>query len=299
VVAGTTGGDWVAVSPDSRSVYVTANNYVAQFDAGADGALTPKTPPTVPIGSQPSGVALTPDQPPHAALTATPAPAGVPVQLDGSGSSDPDGAIARYDWSFGDGASAPSGGPKQAHSYAKPGNYTVTLTVTDNIGCSLQPMFTGQTAGCIGGPGAQASASVTVPGASISSFALGSRTFRAARRGASVARKRVRVGTRVSYKLNGPAVVKFSVQRAGKGRRVGRACKRQTRRNSRRKSCVRWLTQRGSFSVTASEPGAASFRFTGRLGRRALKPGRYRLVATPVSGGVPGVAHRLKFRIVR
>jgi hypothetical protein len=300
VVVGTSDGEWVTVSPDSRSVYVTADNYVAQFDAGADGALTPKTPPTVPIGSQPAGVALTPDQPPRAKLAATPAAAGVSVKLDGSGSSDPDGAIARYDWSFGDGASAPNGGPKQTHAFAKPGKYTVTLTATDNIGCSLQPMFTGQMAGCIGNPGAQAAVSLDVPGASVSSFALGARTFRAAKKGASVARRaRVRVGTRVSYSLNGPAVVKFVVQRAAKGRRVGRACKKPTSRNRKRASCVRWVKQRGSFSVTSAQPGAVSFKFTGRLNRKALKPGRYRLVATPVSGGVPGVAHRLKFRIVR
>jgi hypothetical protein len=42
-----------------------------------------------------------------------------------------------------------------------------------------------------------------------------------------------------------------------------------------------------------------SFRFTGRLNRKALKPARYRLVATPLSGGVPGTVRRVKFRIVR
>lgn len=300
VLAGTAGGTWVAVSPDSKSVYVTANSSVAQYDTGADGALTPKTPPTVATGSGPAGIALTPNLPPHAALAAKPATAGLPVQLDGSGSADPDGAIARYDWDFGDGTSAPNSGPQQTHTFAKPGTYSVALTATDNLGCSIQPVFTGQVAACGGGPDARAIASVTVPGAAVSSLALSSSTFRAATKGASVARRRRPPrGTRVSYALTGPAVVGFRVQRAAKGRRVRHACKRPTRHNRKRKSCVRWVRLRGSFKVTSSAPGAVSFRFTGRLNRKPLKPARYRLVATPVSGGVPGKARIVKFRIVR
>ena len=301
VTAGTANGIWVAVSPDSKSVYVVVDANVAQYDAGADGALTPKTPPSVPAGSGPVGIAITPNQPPHAALVVKTATAGLPVDLDGSGSVDPDGSISRYDWDFGDGATVPNGGPKQKHSFAKPGTYAVSLTETDNLGCSVQPVFTGQVASCGGGPAARATARVTVPGATMSSLGLSSRTFRAATRGGSVVaarRKRPR-GTRVSYSLDGPAVVKFRVQRAAKGRRVGRVCKKPTRRNRKRRSCVRWAGVRGSFSVTSSAPGAVSFRFTGRLNRKALKPARYRLVVTPVSGGVPGKVQRIRFRIVR
>ena len=164
----------------------------------------------------------------------------------------------------------------------------------------MRPLFTGQTAACGGGPGARATASVTVPGAAVSSLALSSSTFRAATKGASVAkRRRPPRGTRVSYSLDAPAVVSFRVQRAAKCRRVGRACKRSTLRNRKRKSCVRWVGLRGTFSVSSSAAGAVSFRFTGRFNRKALKPARYRLVATPLSGNVPGSVRRVKFRIVR
>ena len=64
----------------------------------------------------------------------------VPVMFDGTGSSDPDGTIASYDWDFGDGNTGT--GPQPQHTYVVDGNYTVTLTVTDNIGDSSDPVTT-------------------------------------------------------------------------------------------------------------------------------------------------------------
>ncbi len=63
----------------------------------------------------------------------TPSPtAGEPVTFDGSFSSDPGGTIVSYEWSFGDGSTGTGADP--SHTYAKPGAYTVTLTITDNEG---------------------------------------------------------------------------------------------------------------------------------------------------------------------
>lgn len=49
-----------------------------------------------------------------------------------NGSTDPDGSIAGYSWTFGDGASSAAQNP--SHTYAAAGTYTVTLTATDNDG---------------------------------------------------------------------------------------------------------------------------------------------------------------------
>lgn len=60
---------------------------------------------------------------------------GLSCSFDGSTSSDPDGTIASYLWSFGDG-SATAPGAQSSHSYAKNGTYQVTLTVTDSGGAT-------------------------------------------------------------------------------------------------------------------------------------------------------------------
>ncbi|MCG3128665.1 MAG: hypothetical protein CHACPFDD_03554 [Phycisphaerae bacterium] len=52
--------------------------------------------------------------------------------FDASASSDPDGTIASYQWSFGDGSGEVL--PVVPHTYARPGAYRVRLTVTDNTG---------------------------------------------------------------------------------------------------------------------------------------------------------------------
>ena len=54
--------------------------------------------------------------------------------FDASGSSDSDGTIVSYDWDFGDGTLVADGGPLQSHTYAADGEYTVTVTVTDDGG---------------------------------------------------------------------------------------------------------------------------------------------------------------------
>ncbi len=52
--------------------------------------------------------------------------------FDASGSFDPDGSIQSYVWDFGDGLTGV--GSIVVHTYESPGEYTVTLTVTDNAG---------------------------------------------------------------------------------------------------------------------------------------------------------------------
>jgi len=57
---------------------------------------------------------------------------GIPIHFDASGSADPDGKIVRWQWDFGDGSTAT--GLAAEHSYAEPGIYPVTLSVTDDSG---------------------------------------------------------------------------------------------------------------------------------------------------------------------
>ena len=167
----------------------------------------------------------------------------------------------------------------------------------------------GTTGGPAGGPGATAptgTAGTGVLGATAAdtlapSFLaiprLHPRRFRAARRGGSIA---ARTGTTITYTLSEPARVTFTVQ---KYRHLSRICRRRlAARNARHRTgtrCRRWISLRGRFAK-ASTAGPNSVRFTGRLRRRKLRPGAYRLVvrARDASGNVTP-PRRPNFRIVR
>jgi PKD repeat protein len=60
--------------------------------------------------------------------------AGQTVSFDGSASSDADGRIVSFAWSFGDGTTA--SGATATHAYASGGTYVVTLVVTDDDGAT-------------------------------------------------------------------------------------------------------------------------------------------------------------------
>jgi len=122
--------------------------------------------------------------------------------------------------------------------------------------------------------------------------------FRAARSGATVRAASVRSGARVSYTLSLAAKVRFTVQRATVGRKVGGRCVTATKSNRRRTSCTRYVTVKGSFTRTRKS-GGDRFTFTGRFAARKLRAARYRLTANPTAGTRKGKAVRASFRISR
>ena len=65
------------------------------------------------------------------------------VRLDGSGSSDADGAVNAFSWNFGDGSSG--GGERPTHVFERPGTYTVTLTITGDARGSCGALDTAET----------------------------------------------------------------------------------------------------------------------------------------------------------
>ncbi len=76
------------------------------------------------------------NQSPVARATATPSSGTAPlaVSFNGSTSSDPDGSIASWAWTFGDGGTG--SGATVSHTFAAAGGYTAQLTVTDNQGAT-------------------------------------------------------------------------------------------------------------------------------------------------------------------
>jgi hypothetical protein len=102
------------------------------------------------------------------------------------------------------------------------------------------------------------------------------------------------VGSTVIYNLSAPAMVDFSLERAVRGRRVGGKCQKTTKANRSKKRCTFYRPIKGGFSVAGTVPLNNSFKFSGRIENRALKPGTYRLV-----GHCGTTLKRGLFRIVR
>lgn len=239
-------------------------------------------------------------QAPKAVATVSSAavPVGQSVTFDASGSQDADaGDTLTYAWAFDDGATV--AGPTVQHAFATAGPHSGTLTVSDSSGAQgtaiatvtafrpppPPPPVTDRTAPVL-----------TKPGLSLT-------RFRAARSGAGVTvvkakPKRTAVGAKLSFSLSEDATVTLTVQRRATGRREGGVCKAPTRAKRRSKPCARYVSVKGSVSFQA-KAGKVIVRFSGRIGGRALKAGRYRLAAVPRDAADnTGSAKRVSFTIV-
>ena len=151
----------IAIAPDGAQGYVTnsGGGNVSSFST-ATNAVTG----TIATGAGPTGLAIVPNQGPTASFLVTPQRrlARRRLTFQAGASSDPDGTVANYAWDWGDGKRAQGPQTRRTHTYRRPGTYTVTLTVTDNEGCSNELVFTGQTASCNGTAAAVASTTITV-----------------------------------------------------------------------------------------------------------------------------------------
>jgi hypothetical protein len=114
----------------------------------------------------------------------------------------------------------------------------------------------------------------------IQSLTVAKGPFKAARSGAAIGtgvkRSKPRIGTTVTYALTAAATVEFSVERKLPGRKAGKKCVKQTKANRGKKKCPLYRSVKGSFTHSGVV-GQNLFVFSGRVGGKALKPGRYRL----------------------
>jgi PKD repeat protein len=106
--------------------YSAAGSYQVTLTVTDDGGLTGKATHSIQIDEPPPA-----NQPPTAVIIG-PASGlvGKVLSFDASDSSDSGGSIVAYAWDFGDGESAD--GLYVSHAYNQPGDYQITLTVTDN-----------------------------------------------------------------------------------------------------------------------------------------------------------------------
>jgi len=119
-------------------IYAAAGSYTAKLTVTDDKGATASEETRVTIAPAAGGA----NQAPTARISApASAPAATVVTLSGTQSTDADGTITNYAWTFGDGSSA--AGPNVSKTYAAAGTYNVVLTVTDDkgsTGVAQQPL---------------------------------------------------------------------------------------------------------------------------------------------------------------
>jgi hypothetical protein len=137
----------------------------------------------------------------------------------------------------------------------------------------------------------------------ISRLSVSPRTFKAAAHDPSTLppRPRSKLGTVVSYILNGAATVRFTVERLLPGRTIKQGahvrCVPLARRTNRKEPrCTRIVGLHGSFILNGNA-GKNAFRFTGRLAGKELAHGTYVLVASPSADGIAGAIAKIAFRV--
>ena len=114
--------------PFTQHIYSNPGNYTIVLTIMDNGGLSSVATHTISVTAKP------PDIPPLVQFTFFPSnpQQGATVSFDASQSRDPDGFIVSYAWSFGDNTNG--FGSITQHTYFTAGNFTISLTVTDDAG---------------------------------------------------------------------------------------------------------------------------------------------------------------------
>jgi hypothetical protein len=200
---------------------------------------------------------------------------GVPVDFSVD-SVDAWSPIVSTNWSFGDGTAATD--EAVSHTYTAPGTYAVGTTSSDTLGNSTSQSSTIviNSATAFPGPSQPATPSphMTAP-LTLTHVTQSHRRWRESTHGRAriAALRRFPIGTRFGFTVNQAARVTFTFRGTHPRRRA-----------------------RGQISRRFSAAGHHTIRFTGRVGTRRLKPGRYTVTihATAPSGAA---TRRLRFTV--
>jgi hypothetical protein len=128
--------------------------------------------------------------------------------------------------------------------------------------------------------------------AALSALRISPPRFKAAARGATFAK--AKTGATVTYAMSGAGAVKLRAYRGVRGVRVGARCVAKSRRHRTGRACTRYVAV-GKAISRASAAGSNRMRFSGRIGGKKLRPGRYRLQSLDPAGTIA----RAAFTIVR
>jgi hypothetical protein len=306
-----TGGWFAQLEPLAPGIVSTVLEFAGDlrggFVGGAGEAPThllqdgePSSPPQATLASQPEVVAaawtVTPPSedttlrttyydnvPPVIGAQLPRAEVGEPVTLDAAASDRLAPPVA-VRWDLGGGLTAE--GQKASAAFGRPGSFPISITATDAVGNTVTEQRT-----------------LTVADTRkpvLSKVRLSRKRFRVGpKRTALTAAKR---GTRLSFTSSEAGRAAIAAQQARKGWRKGKRCvarRPRTKPGAKRpKVCTRWVA-RGTLRRGVAA-GANRVAFSGKLGRKALRRGRYRFSMRVTDGaGNRSARKRIGFRIVR
>jgi Tol biopolymer transport system component len=112
------------------------------------------------------------------------------------------------------------------------------------------------------------------------------------------AARRAKAGTAFRFRLSAGAEVTIALHARAAGKRVGKSCRKPAPKLRKRKACVRFV-KRGALVRGGLAAGKHSVAFSGRVGRKALRPGRYRATLVARNAGGKSDAVWLSFRVVK
>jgi PKD repeat protein len=116
-------GDREASGQTTTLDFYDKGKYTVTLVVTDNGEKTARASRTISISRPPTA---------NVTLSRTTIGTGQPLQFSAAGSVDPDGQVVSYDWEFSDGETY--SGERGSRTFAEPGSYTVTLTVTDDTG---------------------------------------------------------------------------------------------------------------------------------------------------------------------
>ncbi len=260
-------GDSVAVSGDTALVGAPDHKVGANDEQGA--AYVFEEPPTIAISSPVNGASYTRGQV-VAASYSCPTASGTSVTCTGP---------------------VPNGAPIETSTL---GSHTFTVDATDSDALSAAPESVSYTVVAAG--------ALTGVAPILASLSETAKTWREGKLLARISvskskkKKRPPVGTTFSFSLNEPASVTFTFTQPAGGRKVGKKCVAQTRKNEHKRRCTRTVIA-GTLTFSA-RAGTNKVRFQGLISRhRKLKPGSYTLLATATASGKHSTTRTLHFTI--
>jgi streptogramin lyase len=104
-------------------------------------------------------------------------------------------------------------------------------------------------------------------------------------------------GTTIRFRLSDVATARLAIERRLAGRRAGARCVAPRPALRARKPCKRFV-RRGTLVRRDLAAGTQRIVFSGRIGGKALRPGRYRLTAAAVANGDRSKPRRAAFAVL-